>query len=180
MAYTVPDFNVLCDVWSVGTVPDDDAPAFENVACQFYIYSRGSWDIQPCELELYHPPIGVRFPVAAATPWEDGQVFEVPPGSGRYYRARFKERVHLGFPNEYLVCYVVQCQGDGRPIARDIENAEPCGEAPSLVGEGALVVTLNTDWAGDWYVEAGPPDFEGEGAAAATGEGTISGVGYVS
>lgn len=127
MAYTVPNFNVFADVWSTGHVPADDDPDFENLTVQFYIYSRVSFDVQPCELELYQPPIQIRIPVVAPIPWSQGQVFEVPPESGRYYRARFKERVHIGFPNEYLVVVVVQCGADGVPILRDIEGAEPCG-----------------------------------------------------
>jgi len=127
MAYTVPNFNVFADVWSTGHVPADDDPDFENLTVQLYIYSRVSFDVQPCELELYQPPIQIRIPRAASTPWVEGQVFEVPAESGRYYRARFKERVHIGFPNEYLVVVVVQCGSDGIPILRDIEGAEPCG-----------------------------------------------------
>lgn len=127
MAYTVPNFNVFADVWSTGHVPSEDDPDFENLTVQFYIYSRVSFDVQPCELELYQPPIQIRIPVAAPIPWAAGQVFEVPAESGRYYRARFKERVHIGFPNEYLVVVVSQCGADGIPVLRDIEGAEPCG-----------------------------------------------------
>lgn len=127
MAYTVPQFNVPVDFWSTGHIPDDDPPDFENVSCQFYIYSRVSFDVQPCELELYQPPMQLRVPRSAALAWVAGQVFEVPAESGRYYRARYKDRVHLGFPNEYLVIFVVQCGSDGIPVLRDIEGAVPCG-----------------------------------------------------
>jgi len=127
MAYTLPVFNVPVNVWSDGRTPDDGAADFENVTTQFYIYSRVSFDVQPCELELYQPPIQVRMPIAAVVAWTDGQVFEVPALSARFYRARFKERVHMNFVNEYLVVYVVQCGSDGIPILRDIEGAEPCG-----------------------------------------------------
>ncbi len=60
MAYTLPVFNVPIDVWISGHVPDDDAPDFENVNVQFYIYSRASVPIQPCELELYTPVLQIR------------------------------------------------------------------------------------------------------------------------
>jgi len=133
MAYTLPVFNVTMDVWDAGHVPSVDDPDFEGVALQFYVYSRVSFDVQPCELELYQPPIQLRLPVSSLAIWSSGQVFECPPESGRYYRARFKERVHLGFVNEYLVVYVAQCNDAGQLLARDIEGAEPCdGPAPPV------------------------------------------------
>jgi len=137
MAYTLPQFNVLCDIWDAGNVPVDDDPDYENVTVQFYVYSRVSFDVQPCELELYQPPIQIRMPVAVVAIWETGQVFEVPAESGRYYRARFKEKLHLGFPNEYLVAYVVQCDDRGVALARDIEDAVACDFFDEIEGEGS-------------------------------------------
>lgn len=153
MPYTVPNFNLTCDVWNAGNIPSSGPADFTGVACQFYIYSRHSTDVQPCELELYTPVVQIRMPVAAGGPWVSGQVFEVESGSGRYYRARWKDRVHYGFPNEYLVAIVVQCNEDGVPLIRDIEGAVPCvgssahdGEADELwdiaitcTGEGTVV-----------------------------------------
>jgi len=137
MAYTVPDFNLLMDVWNAGKIPAADLPDSENVPVQFYLYSRGSFDIQPCELELYTPPIWLRLPVAENAVWIAGQVFECPAESGRYYRARFKEIMHQGFPNQYLVTVVVQCNEFGIPLIRDIEFAVPCADPPEeLTGEG--------------------------------------------
>jgi len=163
VAYTTPVFNLTCDVWNAGNLPSAGPADWSGVACQFYIYSRHSTDIHPCELELYTPVVQLRMPVAASGPWVAGQVFEVEAGSGRYYRARWKDRVHYGFVNEYLVCIVVQCDEDGRPLIRDIENAEPCGEPPGPEGEGeaTLTITLNAD--GEGEVDIPPPDFVGEG-----------------
>jgi len=163
MAYTTPVFNLLANVWNAGNVPADGPPDWSGVACQFYIYSRNSTSIQPCELELYTPVIQIRLPIAASGPWVDGQVFEVEAGSGRYYRARFKDRVHYGFPNEYLVAYVVQCNDEGLPLLRDIENAEPCGEPPTPEGEGEAAITITLEADGEGEVTSGPPDFVGEG-----------------
>lgn len=152
MAYTLPVFNLFADVWSAGHVPSADDPDFENLTCQFYVYSRVSFDIQPCELELYQPPIQIRIPVAGLTPWVDGQIFEVPAESGRYYRARFKERLHQGFINEYLVAYVVQCDADGAPIARDIEFAEACTMPPpteTIDASGVPAPAMDMEVTGD-------------------------------
>jgi hypothetical protein len=141
MAFTLPVFNLTANVWNTGNVPSGSSPDFTGVACQFYIYSRVSVDVQPCELELYTPLIQIRLPIAAATPWVNGQVFEVVGGSGRFYRARFKDRLHYGFPNEYLVAYVVQCDEDGRPLIRDIEGAVPCDVVSGRVGAGTPEVS---------------------------------------
>jgi len=143
MAYTLPVFNVPVDMWDSGHTPAGDDPDFENVTCQFYVYSRVSFDVQPCDLELYNPPIQIRMPLSTIAIWESSQVYEVPAESGRYYRARFKERLHLGFVNEYLVVYVVQCNSSGIPLIRDIEGAEPCEPPPTL--EGIMESTMSAD-----------------------------------
>jgi hypothetical protein len=135
MAYSLPQFNLLCRVWNSGNNPALGAHDVEDQPCQFYLYSRGVFDVQPCDLELYQPPIYLRFPVEAAVVVSEGQVFEVPKESGRYFRARFKEVMHYGFPNEYLIAIVVQCNAEGVPFLHDIENAEPC--VPSEPGPNA-------------------------------------------
>jgi len=138
MAYEVPRFNLLADVWNAGHTPAIDDPDEENVPCQFYLYSRGTFSVDPCQLELYVPPIWLRFPSDRAAVVSAGQVFEVEPESGRYFRARFKEIMHYGFPNQYLIVVVVQCGSDGIPILHDIEGAVACDEAPpgDHVGDG--------------------------------------------
>jgi len=163
MAYTLPVFNLTANVWNAGKNPAADDPDWEGVSCQFYIYSRHSTDIQPCELELYTPVVQVRLPIAAAGPWVDGQIWEVEAGSERYYRARWKERLHYGFVNEYLVVIVVQCNAEGLPLIRDIENAEPCGEPAPPEGGGAVALSLDAGAEGEGSV-AGP--------SAPTGSGT--------
>jgi len=180
MAYTVPVFNVPIDVWDAGHVPDDDVPDFENVTVQFYVYSRVSFDVQPCELELYNPPIQIGFPVSTLAIWVSGQVFEVPAESGRYYRARFKEKLHLGFPNEYLVAYVVQCNGAGAPLIRDIEFAEPCPEEEVAEGEGELTLSLSLALEGEGTVTIPPTVITGTGGLTFDVELSLNGMGTLS
>jgi len=180
MAYTLPQFNLTCSVWDAGNNPGLGAADWTGVACQFYIYSRHSTSIQPCELELYTPVIQVRMPIEASGPWVSGQIFEVVGGSGRYYRARFKDRVHYGFVNEYLVAIVVQCNEDGIPLIRDIENAEPCGEPMPDEGEGIADITLDVSCEGEGEVTTPPEEPVGDGTATifptpvCVGAGTIS------
>jgi hypothetical protein len=174
MAYTVPQFNLLCDIWNAGHVPSVDDPDAENVPCQFYLYSRGTFDVQPCELELYTPPIWIRMPIAEEALFVSGQVFECPAESGRYYRARFKERMHQGFANQYLIVVVVQCNDAGVPLIRDIENAEPCGE--SAEGASASAVNIELTLAGEGEIVL-PADIEGVGSIDVWIEGVIDGNG---
>jgi len=146
MAYTPPNFNITVNVWNTGHVPDVDFPDVVDLAAQFYIYSRVSADIHPCELELYHPLTQIRLPLAAIALWVAGQIFEVPAASGRFYRAKLKDRIHLGFPNEYLVAYVVQCNELGEPYQRDIEGSVPCDHVPAdrtATGAIDLVMEIN-------------------------------------
>lgn len=180
MSYTVPNFNLLADVWDSGHNPAANDPDEENVPCQFYLYSRGTFDVQPCELELYTPPIWLRFPKNQEAIVNASQVFEVPAESGRYYRARFKERMHQGFPNEYLIVVVVQCNDEGVPLVRDIENAEPCEspppEAPEATGGGAIVGELTSQGS----AQRGPfepPGGEHESEGSGTIQGSLTGAG---
>jgi len=180
MAYTVPQFNILVDVWDAGHVPDDDAPDFENVTGQLYVYSRVSFDVQPCDLELYQPALQLRLPLDVLAIWVSSQVYEIPAESGRYYRARFKERVHIGFPNEYLVAYVVQCNGAGVAIARDIEFAVECPEGGGGTGEGEMAFACAIECEAEGTVGSTPPEIQGDGVMTfdvqmlADGEGTVS------
>jgi len=102
-------------------------------------------------------------PTSETSVFVSGQVFEVPAESGRYYRARFKERMHQGFPNEYLIVVVVQCNNAGVPLIRDIESAEPCTGAESVDGAGSVEVTVDAEAAGAGTVETPEVDPEGAG-----------------
>jgi hypothetical protein len=176
MAFTVPIFNIFCDVWNSGHTPFADAPDAENVPCQFYVNSRGTFDVQPCEIEVYTPPLWVRLPIDQIGVWASGQIFEVASESGRYYRARFKDRMHYGFPNQYLFVVVVQCTNEGIPLIRDIEGAEPCTDVGPVHGGGESTVSIDSGAEGEGTVSAPPVEPHGVGDdvwfVAPIGEGT--------
>jgi len=148
MAYTVPIFNLESDVWYSGKTPADDDPDSENLPTQKYIYSRAVYDVQPCEMEQFTPPIFLRMSIDDIAIWQQGQIFECPAESGLYYRARFKEHMHQGFPNQYLVAVVVQCNSAGVPLIRYIENAVPCGGGEPA-GEGEIGAELGLELEGE-------------------------------
>lgn len=111
MAFTLPNFNVSCFIWH----PPNASPAVPdvNVECQLYFTSRGQFDLVPGDPASYVPPIYLRVP--PGTDLRSGDQVECLPGTGWFYTVRWVERVHLGFPNEYLVGIVEQQVGAPPP-----------------------------------------------------------------
>lgn len=142
MAFTPPQFNVLCDVWVFPRVPRLDLPDYENEACQFYVTPKGQFFLEPVPFTWFPPPIYLRFPYASALVWEKLFIAECPPESGRYFRAYWKEILHLGFPNQYRLVIVEQCDDMGQPISRFVDRPL------SPVQSGAEVLGVNLSVAG--------------------------------
>lgn len=99
MPYQVPDFNLTAAVWVPGNDPIGNPPDFPAVPCQVYRNSRSQSGSQAM----------LRIPAAFASiplPGDSGLTFdlffEVPVGSGAYYRADRGLWMHRGFPNEYI------------------------------------------------------------------------------
>jgi len=190
MAISLPIFNCFGNVWSLGNVPSSGPPDFANVACQFYVPSRGLFDVEPGELELWVPPVYVRTPVAAFVAWEAAGFWEIPPGTGRFFSVRWKEIVHMNFPNEYHTTIVEQCDEDGNPIQRDCNPPTPPSghnaAATGLLGGDITSVaaaeritppeTHNGSASGEISVDvSGQGEAEKSGAAhSAAGSGTIT------
>jgi len=100
MAFTVPTFNLLCNIWTAGMGPPA-APRLANVACNLAWGRRvqtltvGSGFV-PMVLLL---PAGtdVRFSRNATGP----DTIECPAGTGRYYTVLAVDDLGKGFPNEH-------------------------------------------------------------------------------
>jgi len=124
VAYQPPVFNLVANIWAC-TWPEDADPDYTDVPCQKYIRSRMSLDASPQAADgfwrVYTPPIQLRFPrqhTAFTGPpalWPYN-CFEVPAGSGQYYRAYWQEVQHQGFPNEYAIILVNPCTAAGLAI----------------------------------------------------------------
>lgn len=123
MAFYLPTFNLLSNnVWVSPHTPAADPPDFIDIPCQKFLESRGSGiDSEYDHFEYWHPHVLVRFPLARDDVWLVGWIWEIPAGSLRYYRVSFKEHVHEGFPNEYLVHFCCQCDGDGLAVAYAVD-----------------------------------------------------------
>lgn len=111
MAFTLPNFNVSCFIWHPPNAPPN--PPDENLACQFYVTSRGQWGMVPGDNTLYIPPIYLRLQPGSAL--LVGDVVECPPATGRFYVVRWVEVMHLGFPNQYLAGILEQQVGAPPP-----------------------------------------------------------------
>jgi len=139
MAYTVPNFNLLASIWDC-RFPADGAADWEDVPVQKYLRSRMSLDVGP-QVEAgwwqnWTPPIQLRFPrdhEAFMDPpalWNHLS-FEVPAGSGQYYRCQWQEVQHQGFPNEYAIILVTPCDEAGLAIPPPSADT-PVGSAPDI------------------------------------------------
>lgn len=124
MAYTPPQFNLFASIWEC-RVPDDGDPDWTNVPVQKYIFSRLAFDVSPQTFsgwwEAWQPPIALRFPRNHAAFLGNPQAwphvaFEVPEGSGQFYRTSWREVMHQGFPNEYAIILVIQCTAAGLAV----------------------------------------------------------------
>lgn len=144
MSYSVPQFNLLANIWDC-RFPSDGDPDWFDVPVQKYIRSRMSLDTSPQAADgfwrVYAPPIQLRFPrshlafTGVAATW-DHACFEVPAGSGAFYRTYWREIQHEGFPNEYAIILVNPCTSDGLatgpPLAESALGTTPdvCASPP--------------------------------------------------
>lgn len=116
-AYTQPDFNVQFSVWQFGHTPAVDPLDFQCFG-QLYLSSKGLLDITPNNPDDWVPPIYMRINPP------DLALFNLPcVGSivgvfdtfafEWYYKLRWWERIHAGFPNEYIAFIAEQCSSAG-------------------------------------------------------------------
>jgi hypothetical protein len=108
--YTLPVFNVPCDVWSVTQDPLTDVPRIAALPCQLYVNPRAVNTFVP---ELVFDQIFavvVRFPKGSDV--REYDYLRIPVGSIYYYEVLEVERMHLGFTNEYFIAYANQLETD--------------------------------------------------------------------
>jgi len=156
MPFTPPQFNVLADIWACGNKPSAGDPDFENVSVQLYINPRVPWSEDTTFTIIFNSPgIFVRMPESASVAWQACTILEIPAESGRYYFARWKDIMHLGFPNQYRVILVAQCDADGKFIQRDV--------CPPPAPTGAMQANITAVMAGLGH-KGTPSAHTGEGA----------------
>jgi len=111
--YTLPIFNRACDVWVFPHTPLADPPDIVDYHCQVYFASRQALDVEPSLPNLWVPPVFLRFTSAEGAVISPGDIVGVDPGKGDFYKARWVQITHSGFPNEYYSVLVEQCDAAG-------------------------------------------------------------------
>lgn len=137
MAYTLPTFNLIVNLWHGGAVP----PAPPDVVTVGNL-TPGRRNITP----YYLVPVGADAPanmwllLPRGTDVRDGKAVsgadlaEVPAGSGRYYNVDFVDDLASGFANEHRFC---QLRGIGPwPVPFPAGNA-----ALPLIGGATCVLS---------------------------------------
>lgn len=107
MAFSVPTFNLLCDVytgpWTGKVLRLADVPC--NLAL-----GRRVQQIYAAEFNAPYGPSAPNLLVASLTDIRDqhcggdSDLVEVPKGTGRWYVVSIVDDVGKGFPNEYRLC----------------------------------------------------------------------------
>jgi len=120
MPFTLPDFNITADVWFSPNDPFTGPADQTGINVQFYIPSRGLLDITPGSFNDWVPPLYLRIDPTAAPLNVLAWIWEVPSGTGKYYRVRFKETMHVGFTNEYPMHILEQCTDTGAATLHDV------------------------------------------------------------
>jgi hypothetical protein len=172
MAFTPPVFNLLADVWFCGNTPFDGDPDVENQAVQLYLPSRVVVANDRPTDQYFVSAIQIRLPFENVVNWQSAFIYECPAESGRYFLACFKEYQHLGFPNQYLLTGVLQCDDTGEPIMRDVcPSLGP--DFHSLSGVGDIGADFQSQ--GEINGGTGPETHNASGAGEVTAEYSADG-----
>lgn len=119
--YTLPQFNLLADIWLTDTAPDAFPAAFTNFPCQKYInrgvptnWSVGVWANGVYFVELRFP-LDEPFDPTLMHDWQLGYVL-VPNSGSTFYRVHDWNIRHEGFDNAYACVSAHKCDETGFPL----------------------------------------------------------------
>jgi hypothetical protein len=110
MAFTLPTFNLFCNVSTQGLYPTVRASFVCNLAYgrRVNVASTGGTlviGVPLVTMSLLLPPlVDVRGPLSTT----GADVIEVPAGSGRTYQVAFVDDIGKGFTNEHRVAILEQ------------------------------------------------------------------------
>jgi len=135
MAYTVPQFPLLMDIWQCA-FPDDAAAAYTEVPCAVYSNPRRFQSAYVTNAGEYYfgwldkPYVTVRFGRVAPfnnnwfTDWSISCV-AAPRDCPFYLRVAWGEVMHQGFPNCYNVLYCLPCDSSGAGLKAPMYDRQP-------------------------------------------------------
>lgn len=106
MSYSLPQFNLTCNIWRVGSPPPLNPPAL-SAMCNLAMGRRA----QIGQLATGSNYMALLLPAATDVRdfWSNGvggDWVEVPAGSGRFYEVVAVDDVGKGFLNEHRVAFL--------------------------------------------------------------------------
>ena len=122
MPYSLPTFNLLCNIWHPPyVIPPIGGPSESIVPCQLRDPGRGPSETQRNPTTLNWQP-GFTLLVPKLTDVRDAyspggaDLIECPAGSNRWYQANYVDDVAKGFPNEYRKVFLCKAGTWPSPI----------------------------------------------------------------
>jgi hypothetical protein len=121
MAFTVPTFPILCNIYTGQAYPPG-APRGANVPCNLAYGRRVASPVQDQTLPSDGYPQGplAHLLVEKGTdirdrfnnnPSPNADIVECPAGTGRYYRVEIVDDIGRGFPNEHRFATMQKMSG---------------------------------------------------------------------
>jgi len=107
MAYTVPVFNLTCDIYALAAPPPVGPPIYLAVPCQNYVFSR--WHPNHQIQHSFRFPVGAFAGISGEILGVTQYWIECPIGSAHFYMVVSVAVMHEGFPNSYWAaeCYEI-------------------------------------------------------------------------
>lgn len=112
MAYRLPVFNTLCNIWDNPPVPP--APPSDTVLCNLAwgrrvaVPSTGGTDTLGVVLMTMTLLVPSGTVLQGDPNLLTGSIVEVPAGSGRMYNVAMADMIAVGFANEHVGAILVQ------------------------------------------------------------------------
>jgi hypothetical protein len=113
MGFTLPNFNLLFDMWVDPDVPSAVPPTFSDIPCQVYVHAKADIDQINAGGNDWVPPIYLRVPLSRPRP-QVRDVVQVKYLALDYYVVTWTQNIHMGFPNEYVMVLIKHCTSGGK------------------------------------------------------------------
>lgn len=110
-----PNFNLSVAFWDNTNADATGPPTIPAIPGQLYVHSRNDTPVAPSAPQIYTPSVFMRIPTSAmvligATGLVPGFLSWVDiVGNVWYYKIRWWEWTHAGFPNQYASLCIEQC-----------------------------------------------------------------------
>jgi len=118
MAFTLPNFNIVCQLWHYPRDPTSGPADQSDVPCNFStsratLMGRDTANMVGVDLmyRALRVPATVDIRCTAMGPGLGPDIVEVPQGTGAYYQVQDLATMGQGFPNAHRYCWVVPAPG---------------------------------------------------------------------